>query len=150
MHPQQRFLHHVLGLGDATQHPVGDRERHRPQLVKQPLALAHAANPCCLAATSVFTSTQSPVAPSTKTLIIHPFESKTPRPKDRTATRSVTHPGTPQGIRPTAVEAVATSSGITASGHGRPDVVRCSPSSARRPIRCLRLGGRRRSATGPL
>src|SRR6266508_3180158 len=47
MHPQQRFLHHVLGLGDAAQHPVGDRERDRPQLVKQSLAIAHAAaNPC--------------------------------------------------------------------------------------------------------
>jgi hypothetical protein len=29
MHPQQRFLHHVLGLGHAAEHPVGDRERDR-------------------------------------------------------------------------------------------------------------------------
>src|SRR3712207_8908527 len=35
VHPQQRFLHHVLGLGDAAEHPVGDRERDRPQLVEQ-------------------------------------------------------------------------------------------------------------------
>jgi hypothetical protein len=47
MHPQQRFLHHVLGLGDAAEHPVGDRERARPQLVKQSLPIGHAAaNPC--------------------------------------------------------------------------------------------------------
>src|SRR5262245_48062602 len=47
MHPQQRLLHHLLGLGDAAEHPVGDRERDRPQLVKQPLAIGHAAvNPC--------------------------------------------------------------------------------------------------------
>ena len=47
MHPQQRFLHYVLGLGDATEHLVGDSERSRPQLVKQSLAIAHAAaNPC--------------------------------------------------------------------------------------------------------
>src|SRR5215472_7886670 len=43
MHPQQRFLHHVLGLGHAAEHPVGDRERARPQLVKQLLAIGHAA-----------------------------------------------------------------------------------------------------------
>jgi hypothetical protein len=47
MHPQQRFLHHVLGLGDAAEHPVGDRERDRPQLVEQSLAIGHAAaSPC--------------------------------------------------------------------------------------------------------
>jgi hypothetical protein len=43
MHSQQRFLHHVLGLGDAAEHPVGDRERDRPQLVEQSLAIGHAA-----------------------------------------------------------------------------------------------------------
>jgi hypothetical protein len=32
VHPQQRFLHHVLGLGHAAEHPV--RERERPQLVE--------------------------------------------------------------------------------------------------------------------
>jgi hypothetical protein len=47
MHPQQRFLHHVLGLGDASEHPVGDRERDRPQLVEQSLAIAHAAANAC-------------------------------------------------------------------------------------------------------
>src|SRR5512133_160241 len=47
MHLQQRFLHHVLGLGDAAEHPVGDRERDRPQLLKQSLTIGHAAvNPC--------------------------------------------------------------------------------------------------------
>src|SRR3712207_7968174 len=47
VHPQQRFLHHVLGPGDAAEHPVGDRERDRPQLVEQSLAIGHAAaNPC--------------------------------------------------------------------------------------------------------
>src|SRR5262249_52347761 len=45
MHPQQRFLHHVLGLGDAAEHPVGDGERDRPQLLEQLLPRAHAANP---------------------------------------------------------------------------------------------------------
>ena len=43
MHPQQRFLDHVLGLGDATEHPVGDLKRDRPQIVKQSLAIGHAA-----------------------------------------------------------------------------------------------------------
>jgi hypothetical protein len=43
MHPQQRLLDHVLGLGDAAEHPVGDRERDRPHLVKQSLAISHAA-----------------------------------------------------------------------------------------------------------
>ena len=47
MHTKQRFLHHVLGLGHAAEHPVGDRERDRPQLVEQALAIGHAAaNPC--------------------------------------------------------------------------------------------------------
>ena len=46
MHAQQRLLHDVLGLGDAAEHPVGDRECDRPQLVEQSLALGHdAANP---------------------------------------------------------------------------------------------------------
>src|SRR5215470_16271095 len=45
MHPQQRFLHHVLGLGDAAEHPVGDGERDRPQLLEQLLPRAHFANP---------------------------------------------------------------------------------------------------------
>ena len=43
MHPQQRFLHEVLGFGDAAEHPVGDRERHRPQLLEQSLPIGHAA-----------------------------------------------------------------------------------------------------------
>ena len=47
MNPQQRFLHHVLGPGDAAEHPIGDREGGRPQLVEQSLAISHAAaNPC--------------------------------------------------------------------------------------------------------
>src|SRR5919198_2961652 len=47
MHAQQRFLDHVLGLTHAAEHPVGDRERDRPQLVKQSLAIGHAAaKPC--------------------------------------------------------------------------------------------------------
>jgi hypothetical protein len=45
MDPQQCLLDHVLGLGDTTEHPVGDRERDRPQLVEQALALGHAASP---------------------------------------------------------------------------------------------------------
>jgi len=44
MHPQQRLLHHVLGFGDAAEHPVGDRERDRPQLVEQSLAIGHLAS----------------------------------------------------------------------------------------------------------
>src|SRR5262249_12373843 len=44
-HPQQRLLHHVLGLGHAAEHPVGDRERDRPQLLQQLLPRTHAANP---------------------------------------------------------------------------------------------------------
>jgi hypothetical protein len=43
MHAQERFLDHVLGLGDTAEHPVGDRERDRPQLVEQSLAIGHAA-----------------------------------------------------------------------------------------------------------
>src|SRR5262249_242372 len=43
MHPQQRFLNDVLGLGHAAEHPVGDRERDRPQLAEQSLAIGHAA-----------------------------------------------------------------------------------------------------------
>ena len=34
MHPKQRLLHDVLGLGDAAEHAVGDRERVRPQFVQ--------------------------------------------------------------------------------------------------------------------
>src|SRR5215475_7827969 len=45
MHPQQRFLHHVLGLGDAAEHPVGDGERDRPQLLEQLLPRADVATP---------------------------------------------------------------------------------------------------------
>ena len=42
-----RFLDHVLGVGDAAEHPVGGRQRDRPHLVKQPPAIGHAAaNPC--------------------------------------------------------------------------------------------------------
>ena len=45
--PEERFLHDVLGLGDAAEHPVRDRERDRPQLVEKLLAIGHAAaNPC--------------------------------------------------------------------------------------------------------
>src|SRR4029077_2086956 len=43
MHPQQRLLDHVLGLGDAAEHAVGDRERDPPQLVEHALAIGHAA-----------------------------------------------------------------------------------------------------------
>jgi hypothetical protein len=43
MHPQQRLLGHVLGFGHAAEHPVGERERQRPQLVKHLLAIGHAA-----------------------------------------------------------------------------------------------------------
>jgi hypothetical protein len=47
MHPQQRLLDHVLGLGDAAEHSVGDREADRAQLVEQSFAFGHAAaNPC--------------------------------------------------------------------------------------------------------
>src|SRR3712207_9056541 len=47
VHPQQSFLHHVLRLGEAAEHPVGDREGGRPQLVEQSFAIGHAAaNPC--------------------------------------------------------------------------------------------------------
>ena len=43
MDTKQRFLDHILGFGDAAEHPVGDRKRDRPQLVKQSLAIGHAA-----------------------------------------------------------------------------------------------------------
>ena len=43
MDAQQRFLHNVLRLRDAAEHAVGDRERNRPQLVKQPLTISHGA-----------------------------------------------------------------------------------------------------------
>ena len=43
MHPQQRFLDHVLGLGHAAEHPVGDGERDGPELVEQSLVIGHAA-----------------------------------------------------------------------------------------------------------
>jgi hypothetical protein len=42
MQPQQRLLHHVLGLGDAAEHPVGDGEGRAPQVVAA--APAHAAS----------------------------------------------------------------------------------------------------------
>ena len=34
MDAQQRLLDHVLGFGDAAEHPVGDRERRRPHLLE--------------------------------------------------------------------------------------------------------------------
>jgi hypothetical protein len=40
---EQRLLDDVLGLGDAAEHPVCDRERDWPQLVKQLFAIGHAA-----------------------------------------------------------------------------------------------------------
>ena len=43
MDAQQCFLDHVLGFGDAAEHPVGDLKRDRPQIVKQSLAIGHAA-----------------------------------------------------------------------------------------------------------
>ena len=33
MQPQERLLHDVLGLADAAEHPVGDREQQRAQLL---------------------------------------------------------------------------------------------------------------------
>ena len=35
MEAQERLLHDVLGLAHAAEHPVGDRERPRPQLLEQ-------------------------------------------------------------------------------------------------------------------
>ena len=35
MEAEQRLLDDVLGLRDAAQHPVGDRERDRPHLLEQ-------------------------------------------------------------------------------------------------------------------
>ena len=35
MDAQQRLLDDVLGLGDAAEHPVGDPEGQRPQLIEQ-------------------------------------------------------------------------------------------------------------------
>jgi hypothetical protein len=77
MHPQQRFLHHVLGLGDAAKHSVGDRERDRPQLVEQSLAIGHAAaNPCRRLGCFPI----APVAPDTNTLNTGSFDREiTPR-----------------------------------------------------------------------
>src|SRR6266851_6444921 len=42
MQPQQGFLDDVFGFGDAAEHPVRDRERSRPQLLKQLLPRGHA------------------------------------------------------------------------------------------------------------
>src|SRR3712207_8515424 len=39
----ERLLHHVLGLGDAAQHPVGDPEHARPQRGEEVVVRAHAA-----------------------------------------------------------------------------------------------------------
>jgi hypothetical protein len=39
--PEQRLLDDVLGLGDAAQHPVGDRERDRPWFDKQLIAIRY-------------------------------------------------------------------------------------------------------------
>jgi hypothetical protein len=44
-HPQQRLLHHVLGLGDAAEHPVGERERGGAQLSEELLTGTHSAHP---------------------------------------------------------------------------------------------------------
>jgi hypothetical protein len=41
VHAQQGLLHDVLCLGDAAQHPVGDRERERPQIVEQSVVIGH-------------------------------------------------------------------------------------------------------------
>jgi hypothetical protein len=43
MPPQERLLHDVLGLRDAAEHPVGDREQQRPQLLGE---LAHIVHVC--------------------------------------------------------------------------------------------------------
>src|SRR5206468_8512444 len=43
--PQKRLLHDVLRLRHAAEHPVGDREGRRPELVEQvPVPPAHAAS----------------------------------------------------------------------------------------------------------
>src|SRR3954470_4090222 len=42
MHPQERLLHHILGLGHAAEHAVGDRERDRPKLIQKSLTIGHA------------------------------------------------------------------------------------------------------------
>ena len=43
---EERLLDHVLGLGDAAEHPVGDRERRRAQLLEQLVVrVGHAASP---------------------------------------------------------------------------------------------------------
>ena len=41
MHAHERFLHHVLGLGHASQHPIRDRERDRAQFVQQLFVVGH-------------------------------------------------------------------------------------------------------------
>ena len=43
MHSQQRFLHDVLGFGNAAEHPVADPEGDRPKLLEQALSMGHAA-----------------------------------------------------------------------------------------------------------
>src|SRR4051812_45876117 len=47
MHPQQRLLHDVFGLGHAAEHPVGDPERDWPKLVEQLVAVGHGTRKPC-------------------------------------------------------------------------------------------------------
>jgi hypothetical protein len=88
MHAQQRFLDHVLCLGDAAEHPVGDRERDRPQLLEQALAIAHAAaNPCrqlgCAGRHPISRLAFAFDAPRTSVIIITPASPANSRPTNR-------------------------------------------------------------------
>jgi hypothetical protein len=88
MHPQQRFLDHILGLGDAAEHPVGDRERDRPQLVEQSLMPSHAAmNPFrqlgCAGRQASSRLAFAFEAPRSSVIIITPVSPANSRPMNR-------------------------------------------------------------------
>src|SRR5262245_55443538 len=86
--PAAALPHHILGLGDAAEHPVGDRERDRPQLLKQLLAIRHAAaNPCRqLGCAGRHASSRLALvfeAPRTSVIIATPASPATSRPTNR-------------------------------------------------------------------
>src|SRR5581483_11465859 len=77
-----------LGLGHAAQHPVGDRERNRPQLIEQLLALGHAAaNPCRQLGCAGFQASSDLAfafdAPRTSVIITTPASPANRRPINR-------------------------------------------------------------------
>src|SRR5215510_5851047 len=112
MHSEQRVLDHVLGLGDAAEHPVGDRERHRPQLGKQLLAIGHdAANPSRQLGCAGFQDSSRFAlafdAPRISVIILTPVLPTASRPTRR---------GTRIGFLPPSMSARAGSHSLTGAG----------------------------------